>query len=43
MEAPTCHNMALILSRYSYSHWSNVFYAFPLTEFESVQTTKLAS
>ena len=43
MEAPTYHNMALVLSRYSYSHWQNVFSGFPFTEFESVQRTKPVS
>ena len=33
--------MALILSRFLYSHWENVFFAFPFLEFESVQTIKL--
>ena len=37
MEAYTCHNMALILSRYSYLHWFNVFSAFASPEFEIVQ------
>ena len=40
MEALSCHNMALILSCYSYSH---VFSAFPFHKFESVQTIKLFS
>ena len=43
MEAPTCHNMTLILSRYSYSYWLNVLSAFRFPEFESVQTIKLVS
>ena len=33
--------LLLILSRYSYLHWQNVFFAFPFPEFESVQTIKL--
>ena len=43
MEAPTCHNMTLILSRYSYSYWLNVLSAVRFPEFESVQTIKLVS
>ena len=43
MEASTCRNMALILSRYSYSHWRNVFSAFSFPEFESAQRTKFLS
>ena len=39
--ASTCQSMALILSRFSYSHWWNVFFAFPFPEFESLQTIKL--
>ena len=37
MEASTCHNMKLILSRYLYLLWSHLGTAFPYTEFESIR------
>ena len=40
--ASTCH-MALILSRYSHSHWQDVFSVFPFPEFKSLRTIKLVS
>ena len=41
MLASTCQNIVLILSGFLYSHWSNVFFAFPFSEFKRVQTIKL--
>ena len=30
------YNMVLVLSRYSYSHWWNIFPAFPLLEYKKI-------